>query len=134
MNAPGISVKALIADEAGQILLLKRAHDDPHRPGEWEVPGGRLEAGETQIEGLHRQVREETDLRIRIDKPVFERQFQRDDGQWVKMVTYSCYLVGPPNIRLTMEHEGHQWASVRDARRITQSFSQELDAYSESTQ
>lgn len=123
------SVKAIIANDAGEVLLLKRAHDDPHRPGEWEVPGGRLSPGEAELDGLRRQVREETDLRIAIGDRLLERTYERDDGQWVRMVTFACRLSGPPNVTLTPEHCGHQWATVAEARRITQSFGADLDAY-----
>ena len=129
MSEPAVSVKAIIANDAGDVLLLKRAHDDPHRPGEWEVPGGRLEHGETETDGLRRQVREETDLRIDIGSRLIERSYQRDDGQWVRMVTFACRIAGPPNVTLTQEHCGHQWAALDEARRITQSFDQEWGAY-----
>lgn len=124
-----ISVKAIVRNDNGEVLLLKRAHDDVHRPGEWEIPGGRLENGESEHEGLLRQVHEETDLHITVGKRLLERSYQRDDGQSVQMITFACRLVGPANVTLTPEHCGHQWATVGEARRITQSFDKEWDAY-----
>jgi len=124
-----ISVKAIIQNDAGEVLLLKRAHDDVHRPGEWEIPGGRLDVTESEHDGLLRQVHEETDLRITVGKRLLERAYERDDGQPVRMVTFACHLVGPANITLTPEHCGHQWVSAQEARRITQSFDAEWDAY-----
>jgi ADP-ribose pyrophosphatase YjhB (NUDIX family) len=53
-------VGAIIKDEAGRLLLVKRGHE----PGKglWSVPGGRVEAGESDTEALIREVREETGL------------------------------------------------------------------------
>lgn len=53
-------VGAVIKDQEGRLLLIRRGHE----PGKglWSVPGGRVEAGETDEEALIREVREETGL------------------------------------------------------------------------
>lgn len=53
-------VGAVIKDDAGRLLLIKRGHD-PGR-GLWSVPGGRVEASEADEEAVVREVREETGL------------------------------------------------------------------------
>ncbi len=65
MSEPGrrmvvACVGAVIKDDAGRLLLIRRGHD-PGR-GLWSVPGGRIEAGETDQEAVVREVREETGL------------------------------------------------------------------------
>ena len=53
------------------ILIAKRSPDHPHGGGgEWEVPSGRLEDGESLEQGLAREVMEETGLEVRIIAPV----------------------------------------------------------------
>ena len=52
-----MSVIALVEDEKGRLLLDRRS-DAPV----WALIGGRLEYDETLIEGLRREVREETGL------------------------------------------------------------------------
>jgi 8-oxo-dGTP diphosphatase len=55
-------VGAVIKDSSGRILLIQRGHD----PGKglWSVPGGRIEAGESDQQAVVREVREETDLEV----------------------------------------------------------------------
>jgi ADP-ribose pyrophosphatase YjhB (NUDIX family) len=53
-------VGAVIKDEAGRLLLIRRGHE----PGKglWSIPGGRIEPGESDEAALVREVREETGL------------------------------------------------------------------------
>jgi 8-oxo-dGTP diphosphatase len=55
-------VGAVIQDDAGRILLIKRGHE----PGKglWSVPGGRIEPGETDEQAIVREVWEETGLEV----------------------------------------------------------------------
>jgi 8-oxo-dGTP diphosphatase len=50
--------------EAGRALLIRRA-SEPLR-GEWSIPGGMLELGETLEEGVARELLEETGLHVRV--------------------------------------------------------------------
>ena len=50
----------------GKLLLIKRGVE-PSK-GKWSVPGGRVEWGETLIEAVKREVREETGLEIEVGK------------------------------------------------------------------
>jgi len=55
-------VGAVIEDELGRLLLIKRGHAPG--AGLWSLPGGRIEPGETDAEALVREVREETGLTV----------------------------------------------------------------------
>jgi ADP-ribose pyrophosphatase YjhB (NUDIX family) len=59
-----IAIKVLIEDNKGQILLTKRAK--PPEAGYWDVPGGIMEAGETLESSAKREVKEETNLEIKL--------------------------------------------------------------------
>ena len=49
-----------VAIHDGELLLIRRGHGPA--AGEWSVPGGRVEHGETLAEAVTREVREETGL------------------------------------------------------------------------
>jgi 8-oxo-dGTP diphosphatase len=60
-DRPFVGVGAIIVDD-GRVLLVKRGHAP--LAGEWSVPGGVLELGETVREGVVREVLEETGLTV----------------------------------------------------------------------
>ncbi len=69
----------VIAD--GRTLLIRRG--SPPLEGEWSIPGGMLELGETFEEGVRRELAEETGLEVRVVDfiEVFERIFRDRDGR-----------------------------------------------------
>jgi 8-oxo-dGTP diphosphatase len=63
MDEQGVPcVGAVITDAEGRLLLIQRGHE-PGR-GLWSIPGGRVEAAETDAQALVREVREETGLAV----------------------------------------------------------------------
>lgn len=77
MNArPAIGVSALVFDRRGRVLLVRRGR--PPAQGKWHPPGGRLEAGESLLQAVHRELREETGIggvRLGPIVAVVERRF-----------------------------------------------------------
>jgi 8-oxo-dGTP diphosphatase len=69
----------VIAD--GRTLLIRRG--SAPLEGQWSIPGGTLEVGETLIEGVRRELAEETGLEVRVLEliEVFERISPDGDGR-----------------------------------------------------
>ncbi len=93
-----VSVKGVIAI-AGEILLLKNERD------EWELPGGRLEAGESLRECLAREIAEETGLAVAIADLIDTRLFEVIAGKSVLIVTYRCRAEDWRGLRISSEHK-----------------------------
>jgi 8-oxo-dGTP diphosphatase len=74
---PVVGVGAVIVAD-GKVLIVKRAHDP--RKGEWSLPGGRVELGETLVDALRREIKEETGLEIEVGPLIelFDRVHRRD--------------------------------------------------------
>jgi 8-oxo-dGTP diphosphatase len=77
---PVVGVGGVII-ENGRALLIRRG-SEPLR-GEWSIPGGTLELGESLEQGVARELREETGLHVRVLEliEVFDRIFPADDSQ-----------------------------------------------------
>jgi ADP-ribose pyrophosphatase YjhB (NUDIX family) len=60
-----VGCSAAILDERGRILLTRRTDN-----GQWCLPGGALESGESAAEACEREVLEETGLRVRVKRLV----------------------------------------------------------------
>lgn len=58
-----------VEDTQGRILITKRP-DHVHQGGLWEFPGGKLEPGETPVQGLSRELEEELGIRVRSSHPL----------------------------------------------------------------
>uniref|UniRef100_UPI003D05D7CA NUDIX domain-containing protein n=1 Tax=Altererythrobacter sp. TaxID=1872480 RepID=UPI003D05D7CA len=59
------SVVACIIDDSERVLLTRRGIEPFH--GQWVMPGGKIDKGETIVEALHREVREEVGLEIHVE-------------------------------------------------------------------
>ena len=82
MEKFAIAVKAVIINQRNHVLLIKRRQNDVHKPGVWEIPGGRMSSVDANpFDELKREVREEVGLEIDILQPLRIHHFTRDDGQ-----------------------------------------------------
>src|SRR5262249_44138128 len=57
---------AVLVEEAGRVLLGRRAVEPAK--GAWDILGGFIDAGESAEEAVHRELREETGLQVRITR------------------------------------------------------------------
>jgi 8-oxo-dGTP diphosphatase len=93
---PVVGVGAVVVRGA-KALLVKRAHEP--RQGEWSLPGGLLELGESLQDAVRREIKEETSLEIEIG-PVIETfdRVHRDDAGKIRyhfvIVDFVCWSSG----------------------------------------
>ncbi len=102
-----ISVKGVLIHR-GRVLLLRNER------GEWELPGGRLDAGETPEEAVVREIREETGLRARVAWLVDAWVFQVTPKKKVLILEYACPLIGKHSATVSHEHTDHRWLRLAD--------------------
>ena len=97
-------VAAIIHDDEGRIFATQRGYGD-YKDG-WEFPGGKMEPGESAEEALKREIWEELETRI-----VVERLVQTVEYDYPKFhLTMHCYLCSLQTEALHLnEHEAARW-------------------------
>jgi 8-oxo-dGTP diphosphatase len=63
-GTPVVAVGGFVFDREGRVLLVERG--TPPGVGLWTVPGGKLDPGETLVQGVAREVREETGIVVEV--------------------------------------------------------------------
>ena len=95
MSSPGlpqVCVGAIAVEEA-HLLLVRRGHGPA--AGEWSVPGGRVEAGETVVEAVVRELAEETGVEGVCDSLIGWVEKIGPEGHFVILDFAVTVLVGP---------------------------------------
>lgn len=110
--------KAVVISTDGQILVLRRSDKNKLRPGGYDFPGGGLEQGEQPIEGVRREIREETGLEVSTIKPIDIVSFFNKENDFVIVVGYLA-RVSISSITLSWEHDWYQWVSPEKVRTIS---------------
>lgn len=79
-DSPLVGVGAIIID-AGRVLLVKRGHAPLQ--GEWSIPGGVLEVGETLRDAAIREAQEETCVTVKTAEllGVYDRVLRDEKGE-----------------------------------------------------
>ena len=99
-------VAAIIHNSEGRIFATQRGYGD--WKDYWEFPGGKMEAGESPEEALRREILEELDVQI-----VIERFVQTIDYNYPNFhLTMHCYWCHIESGSLILkEHEASKWLS-----------------------
>ncbi len=92
-----ISVKGVLLVE-GKVVLVRNDRV------EWELPGGRLEIGETPEQALEREFEEELSIRVEVVGIIDSYMFEVFPKKHVFIVTYGCRLRGEFSPVVSEEH------------------------------
>jgi 8-oxo-dGTP diphosphatase len=79
----------------GDTLLVTRRKDAPGRPGQWEFPGGKVEAGEREEEALAREIEEELGCEAAVGRLLLRHRHRYPDLA-VELAFYACELRSEP--------------------------------------
>ena len=102
-------VAAIIHDSDGRIFATQRGYGDM-KDG-WEFPGGKVEAGELPEAALKREILEELETKIQIERLVTTVEYDYPKFH-LKM---HCYLCNIESGNLTLkEHEAAKWLKLSD--------------------
>lgn len=111
MSGYPISIKGVLF-VAGKVVLVR------NNRSEWELPGGRLEAGETPEQALAREFQEELSIRIDPQGIIDSYVFEVIPSKHVFIVTHGCRLAGAFEPKISGEHVAYGLHALADLGRI----------------
>jgi 8-oxo-dGTP diphosphatase len=99
----------------GKLLVVKRTIEDDTLGGEWELPGGGVDPGETIEQGAIRELHEETGLAVDEVLGVFNGfDYVTPKKPKVRQVNFKV-AVKPGTVRLEpTEHDEYRWITAAD--------------------
>lgn len=102
-----IRVSAAVIHRDGKIFATQRGYGE--YKGKWEFPGGKREEGESGEEALEREIIEELDSKVKIEKLICTTDYDYPTFHLTMDVYLSTLIEG----KLTLlEHEDAQWVSL----------------------
>ena len=114
MNRPVVCVGALVRDGAGRVLLARTTKGR----GLWGVPGGKVDWGETLLDAVAREFREETGLILRdieyaqTQEAVLSPEFHKPSHM---LLFDYCARTESTEIRPNEEIEEWAWVTLEEA-------------------
>jgi 8-oxo-dGTP diphosphatase len=103
----------LLYDRQGKILIKQRTLDAEHNPGCWSFFGGEVEKGESPLQAVKREAKEE--MRVILKNP---RLFLTSEHKYPEYTDRMHVFIQEFTKDMKVElHEGHAkaWYSIKDA-------------------
>lgn len=101
------TVAGVIKNEKGEILCTLRDQGKyDYVSFKWEFPGGKIEEGETNEQTLVRELHEELDIDVKINRFIYQVEHDYPDFH-LSMAVYDCELVSK-QIKMNV-HKGIKW-------------------------
>ena len=102
-----IRVSAAVIHRDGKILATQRGYGE--YKGKWEFDGGKRAEGESGEEALYREIREELDSKVKIERLICTTDYDYPTFHLTMDVYLSTLIEG----KLTLlEHEDAKWVSL----------------------
>jgi 8-oxo-dGTP diphosphatase len=111
MKEHPVSIKGVLIHDGCVLLLLSER-------GEWDLPGGRPDAGEDHRTALKREVREEAGLDVDVSAALEGHLFEVLPGRFVRIEAFVCTMTGPRDVTLSDEHRDVRWVPLAELAEI----------------
>ena len=126
-----LSAKVVVCDGRGCCLLLKRSMSSKGNPGKWDLPGGKVDAGENLEQGLLREVAEETGLAISLQRVLGAAESESPTKRVAYLILEGRVESG--QVHLSSEHDDYAWVDRQGLIRVdlAEQFRQFAQVYSQ---
>ena len=105
-----IKVVCAIIQYKDKTLVVQRS-ENMSLPLKWEFPGGKIEANESEIDCIKREIKEELDIEIKVVKRLNSSNFDYPTFS-IELIPYTAeYISGDLKLR---EHQNYKWAKKEE--------------------
>ena len=127
MKTYGLTVRGIIRNSDGEILIVKRHPKSRTDPEMWELPGGKVESGEHFADALVREIKEETNLNVKVGDFCEAIQNDYPHKRTVQLMMYLDDVEG--SVEISDEHTQFKWASMNEIKslKLSTSFKKVLE-------
>ena len=118
ISHPIATVGALIFNPRNEMLMVRTQKWS----NMWGIPGGKIEFGESSLDALRREIKEETDLEIDaiefalVQDCIHSKEFYRE-AHFV-LLNYVCQTGGNAKVKLNEEAQEFRWVSMEEAEKL----------------
>ena len=121
MKKYGLTMRGVIKNDDDKILVLKRHPKSRTDPGTWELPGGKVDPGESFDDALLREIREETSLDAEVGDFCEAIQNDYPHKRTVQLIMYLTDIKG--EVKISDEHTEFMWATLEKIKKLEMSSS-----------
>ena len=121
MKGYGLTVRGVIKNDDGDILIVKRHPKSKTDPEMWELPGGKVESGEFFTDALVREIKEETNLDVSVGDFCEAIQNDYSHKRTVQIMMYLENIEG--EVKISDEHTDWKWATLEEIKTLNISTS-----------
>ncbi len=116
-----LSLRAVFVNKQGQVLALRNSREGEKGKFYWDLPGGKVQIGESLVDCLKREVAEETGLK--------DFKIKRFLGAWILkrqktgirnlfIMAYECVVPEKSTIELSSEHDTAVWVDAEEVAKM----------------
>lgn len=107
-------IQKAILKQGDKYLIQLRAETAKHYPLHWDLPGGKLDEGEEPIDGIIREIKEETNLDAKMGKVLGVYEFYVEDEKEITRFTIYSTESFTGELKLSDEHLEQKWATKEE--------------------
>jgi len=114
-----VGVAIIRTGDAGSELLAARRIEPPELAGGWELPGGKVDPGESVQQTAHREIDEELGVAISLGDeipPPHDSGWPLGDAY--RMRVFLAHIVDDAEPQPLQQHDSLQWVSLADWRTV----------------
>jgi len=112
-----VATRAFIVNDEGRVLIIREAQEykGGYQTGKYDLPGGRIEQGESAFAGVKREANEEVGLAIEVGEPFHVSEWYPEIEGEKHQIVGIFFICSPRTMHVTLseEHHDYEWIDPR---------------------